>query len=206
MADAARASDAQARRRRIMAAARTVFAAKGGLSAGLRPIAAEAGCTTGAIYAVFSGKEEIYAALLEESLTALAATVAGAAAREPEAAQALRAAVFAFHEYYERRPFEADLGLYLFDDQGAKGLGAERDAALNALLEETLAVFEACFRRLGAPSGDDPLCARARAHALFAAVVGAGVIASARRDRSIRTNARTMLETTIAASVASLGR
>ena len=107
------AADLAMRRRRILEAAKKVFAAKGGLSVGLRPIAAEAGVTTGAIYAVFSGKEDIYAALLEESLRDLSAAVSSAAATEPNPRESLRAAAFAFFDYYQSNPFEADMGLYL---------------------------------------------------------------------------------------------
>jgi AcrR family transcriptional regulator len=53
----------------------------------MRGIAVRAGCTTGAIYPLFDSKEAIYAELLKQSLAALDAYVAEAAAkaRTPEA-------------------------------------------------------------------------------------------------------------------------
>ncbi|MEM9060403.1 MAG: TetR/AcrR family transcriptional regulator [Pseudomonadota bacterium] len=183
------------RRRRILDAARTVFAERGGLSAGLRPIAAEAGCTTGAIYAVFSSKEEIYGALLEESLSDLATRVATAVAREVQADTALRAAGTAFFQYYQENPFEQSLGLYLFERDGRKGLGTAWDERLNARLGETLAIFKACFRRLGAPdTASDPTATRL-ADSFFAALLGVLSMSAAGRDRSIGTSAETILFT-----------
>ena len=194
----------QARRQRILAAARTVFEAKGGLGAGLRPIAAEAGCTTGAIYAVFSSKEDIYAALLEDSLRELAQKVAGAAGREAAPDRALRAAIMAFYEYYQSHIFEYSLGLYLFEKDGRKGLGAERDAELNALLSESIDVLKACFERLGAPAGEGTQSARALANALFTSLIGVMAMIVSGRDRSLQTDAREILETTLDTYIAAL--
>ena len=180
-----------ARRRRILDAARTVFQREGGLDAGLRPIAAQAGCTTGAIYRIFSGKEDIYAALLEDSLIELGRDVAAAAGREAKAESALRAAAHAFLDYYLAHPFEYKLGLYLFERDGKKGLGPARDAQLNALLDQALTAFQACFQRLGAPD------ARAAAHALFAVLIGALSMAVAGRDRSLKTQAQQVLDSAL---------
>src|SRR5207244_347788 len=54
------------RRRLIVDAARLVFERVGLEGASIRTIAQAAGCTTGAIYPHFQGKEEIYAAVLSE--------------------------------------------------------------------------------------------------------------------------------------------
>ena len=192
------------RRQRILAAARTVFASEGGLSAGLRPIAAEAGVTTGAIYAVFSNKEDIYAALLEESLTDLAAAVSTAAAREPAADKALRAAAFAFFDYYQSHRFESRLGMYLFEQDGRKGLGPERDKALNDLLGQSLRVFTACFERLGAKDDGSETSATALSNGLFAALLGTLEMATSGRDRSVKSDARDILNTLLTVKIAFL--
>ena len=60
-----------ARRQVIIDAARRVFERAGLEGASIRMIAAEAGCTTGAIYPWFAGKEEVYAAILAGSLDRL---------------------------------------------------------------------------------------------------------------------------------------
>lgn len=192
------------RRRRILAAARAVFAEKGGLSAGLRPIAAAAGVTTGAIYAVFASKEDIYAALLQESLVALSTKVAAAAGREADPARALRASAVAFFEHYQDNRFEFGLGLYLFERDGRLGLGPGLDAVLNAELGRSLAVFEACFTRLAPISAGVDLTPKARADALFAGLIGVCAMALAGRDRSIGADAYGLLDTLLALQVASL--
>lgn len=195
------AADLTTRRRRILDAARTVFQSQGGMSAGLRPIAAAAGVTTGAIYAVFSGKEAIYAALLEESLTAMGDAVAMAAGREAEAEAALRAAAAACVDFYVARVFERDLGLYLFETDGRKGLGPEMNARLNKALRNAVGVFQACFERLGAPVEGDPPTARDRADALFTALVGLTFIAGAGRDRSLGTSVPRLLDTIVSSAI-----
>ncbi|MFM9915736.1 MAG: TetR/AcrR family transcriptional regulator, partial [Rhizobacter sp.] len=59
------------RRSMVLAAARSAFLELGLEGASLREIAKRAGYTPGAIYSYFSSKEEVYAALLGESLERL---------------------------------------------------------------------------------------------------------------------------------------
>src|SRR6202051_4457151 len=73
-----------ARRQVIIDAARRVFERVGLDGASIRLIAAEAGCTTGAIYPWFAGKEEVYAAILAESLDHLTTYIAKRIARDSE--------------------------------------------------------------------------------------------------------------------------
>jgi AcrR family transcriptional regulator len=61
----------QARRRRIQAAAREVFAERGYAKASIEHIAKQAGLSVGAIYLYFRSKEDLYVSLLEETLAAL---------------------------------------------------------------------------------------------------------------------------------------
>src|ERR1700685_2560945 len=56
---------AEATRRKLLAAAETIFARDGFEAARLEDIAAEAGYTRGAFYANFESKEDIFFALLE---------------------------------------------------------------------------------------------------------------------------------------------
>lgn len=184
------------RRRRILEAARSVFEEDGTLDGGLRRIAASAGYTTGAIYKMFSGKDDIYAALLEESLREFghAAAMAAATRADPEAA--LRASAKVMVEYYQAHQFEYRLGLYMFERDGAKGLGAERDAKLNALLESALAVFQTCFQKIG---GGHLSADRSRelTHALFAALAGVLALLFSARDKSLKTSWQKILDTTL---------
>lgn len=121
----------------VVEAARRVFEAQGLDGASMRQIAREAGCTTGAIYPYFAGKEEIYAEILSQSLADLAAFID--AASDMSAARPIdraRATARAFHSYYARRPGELSLGLYLFRQAGLKPAGLSRvlDESLNAEL------------------------------------------------------------------------
>ncbi|MCA9677353.1 MAG: TetR/AcrR family transcriptional regulator [Kofleriaceae bacterium] len=61
----------QARRRRIQAAAREVFAERGYAKASIEQIAKQAGLSVGAIYLYFRSKEDLYVSLLEETLATL---------------------------------------------------------------------------------------------------------------------------------------
>ncbi|HEY9191327.1 MAG TPA: helix-turn-helix domain-containing protein, partial [Methyloversatilis sp.] len=70
----------EARRSLILDAARSAFLELGLDGASLREIAKRAGYTPGAIYSYFSSREDIYAALLGESLERLKQCVDGAAA------------------------------------------------------------------------------------------------------------------------------
>jgi len=188
------------RQDRVLAAARSVFEEEGNLDGGLRRIAAMAGYTTGAIYKMFSGKEDIYMALLETSLREMGRVMSDAAAREVEPAASLKAAVRALFQYYQENQFEYRLGLYMFDAQGQKGQGPERDKVLNDLLEDALRVFDVGFQRLDA---GNPVAAtsRERSHALFAALAGVLALHFSRRDKSLKTDAETILETLLDALV-----
>ena len=66
------------RRELVLVAARSAFLELGLEGASLREIAKRAGYTPGAIYSYFSSKEEVYGALLGESLERLNAFVAAA--------------------------------------------------------------------------------------------------------------------------------
>jgi AcrR family transcriptional regulator len=113
-----------------------VFERVGLEGASIRMIAAEAGCTTGAIYPWFAGKEEVYAAILAESLYRMAIFIARQIAREPDALAKARAGVEAFYRYYQKNPDELWLGLYLFRARGVEpvGLKPELNRDLNARL------------------------------------------------------------------------
>ncbi|GAA6164123.1 TetR/AcrR family transcriptional regulator [Pelagimonas sp. KU-00592-HH] len=194
------AADLMTRRRKVLDAARVIFAEEGGLDAGLRKIAAAAGYTTGAIYKMFSGKEDIYAALLEESLHELHKAVSVGAAKEADPEASLRASVLAAIEYYQAHKFEYQLGLYLFEREGRKSLGAERDRELNEILKDSMAVFQACFLRIGGGvMGEDE--ALERAHATFAAMIGVLALSFSKRDRSLETHWQLVLDSLLGALI-----
>ena len=120
------------RRQLILDAAQRVFQRDGLEKTTVRAIAKEAGCTTGAIYPWFDGKEAIYAELLEASLDCLRAQLEGALL--PATPGTARRVIEAFFGYYAERATEFALGMYLFQGLGPRGLGREVDDRLNARL------------------------------------------------------------------------
>ena len=175
------------RRQKILKAAREVYAEAGGMSAGLRPVASKAGVTTGAIYAVFDGKEDIYAALLKDSLATLAETVIAVARAAQSPREAAIEATLAFHDYYLDRQFDYALGLYQFERDGRTSLGEDRDAELNAELDRSMAPIREALAAHGDP---DP---RATAAMMFAASTGALAMRYSKRDRTFGVDARGVL-------------
>lgn len=125
------------RRQLIMDAAQRVFERDGLEKTTIRAIASEAGCTTGAVYPWFAGKEAIYGALLDESLQKLHAHLVDTAARS-NPGTAARDAIRAFFGYYADRPTDFSLGLYLFRGPGPRGLGREMDEQLNGRLRDSI--------------------------------------------------------------------
>ncbi len=144
-----------ARRRVIVEAARRVFERVGLDGTSIRLIAAEAGCTTGAIYPWFAGKEEVYAAILAESLDHLTNYIAKRIARATDVTTGARAGIDAFYRYYQRNPAEVSLGLYLFRGQGIQptGLKPELNRDLNAQLGAAFNLIAAAISEAGF---DDP--------------------------------------------------
>lgn len=135
----------------ILEAARRVFVAEGLEGASLRAIAAEAGYTPAALYFHFDSLEAIYAALLADALAALELAVASAVARATRPAHRLEAAALAWFDHYAENPDDLELGFYLFRARlEPRGLGRERDAALNEALERTLLPIADAARDLGA--------------------------------------------------------
>ena len=71
-----------ARRRQLLAAAQEVFVAQGYHAAAMDEIAERAGVSKPVLYQHFPGKLDLYLALLDESVAALAATVRDLAGAE----------------------------------------------------------------------------------------------------------------------------
>jgi AcrR family transcriptional regulator len=142
----------------IIGAARRVFEAEGLDGASLRAIATAAGYTPAALYFHFPSKEAIYAEVLQASLTRLFEAVSHAAPPDMPAAARLRAAAMAFFRFYAENPGDLDLGFYLFrGGMKPRGLGRERDEALNAGLAIALGPIGIAAQALGASPGEAQL-------------------------------------------------
>lgn len=176
------------RRQRILEAARLVFSERGLEDASVRSIAEAAGCTTGAIYSQFNGKEELYARVLASSLTSLLAEVQAAADRGDTDAERLRGAVDAFFDYYRSRPSELALGLYLFRGLRPVGLGRELDVELNGRVTDVLDVFSRAMTRV-APTADVEL----ETGSLFTHLLGLLIVDQTRRVRVTNRDSEALL-------------
>ena len=113
---------ADAKRQHILNAAKAVFMEFGLDAVSMREIAKRAGYTAGAIYSYFASKEDIYAALLTDSLERLNDCVSqstqGASIDQKVDAKntilELRKSALAFYQFYRDNPRDLDLGCYLF--------------------------------------------------------------------------------------------
>lgn len=142
----------------ILEAARRVFEAEGLDGASLRAIATAAGYTPAALYFHFPSKEAIYAEVLQASLTRLFEAVSQAAPPDLAPGARLRAAAMAFFRFYAENPGDLDLGFYLFrGGMKPRGLGRERDEALNAGLAIALGPISVAAQAMGASAGEAQL-------------------------------------------------
>ena len=138
------------RRNLIVAAAKAEFAISGLGGTTMRGIAAAAGVTTGAIYPHFATKDELYSAVLEETLSDLDTYVADALTSASDRCRGTRA-LTAFFEFYASRPDDLALGLYLYDGIGRSGLNPELNAHLNRLLLDVLNRITEAYQADGQP-------------------------------------------------------
>jgi AcrR family transcriptional regulator len=191
---------ADVRRALVLAAARSAFFELGLEGASLREIAKRAGYTPGAIYSYFASKEEVYGALLGESLERLNAFVNAAAAppskgrtaaaRTREAQATLRTKATAFFDFYRENPRDLDLGFYLFHGMQPRGLTPALNKRLNARLREALAPVHEGLVVLGMNSAD----AQAEVTALFAHMVGLLLLSHTGRIRMFRQESQALFE------------
>lgn len=145
------------KREHILQSARSAFFELGLERASLREIAKRAGYTAGAIYSYFQSKEDVYAALLAESLERLNQHVSSAQLplrlppnpAETPAANELRLRALAFFDFYRENPRDLDLGFYLFQGMQPRGLTPNWNEKLNARLRDALRPQERALVDLG---------------------------------------------------------
>lgn len=190
----------EAKRERILDAARQIFEADGLEAASLRSIAAAAGYTPAALYFHFDSKEALYAEVLSASVERLAEAI-GAASKAEEPGARLSAAALAFFDFYAENPRDLDLGFYLFrGGMRPKGVGRERDKALNAALAAALSPIGEAARALGA----DETTANLTVADLFAHATGLLLLAHTGRIRMFGASARELMVEAIARRAALL--
>ena len=184
----------QARRTLILDAARSAFFELGLDGASLREIAKRAGYTPGAIYSYFANLEEIYGALLGESLQRLNQVVEAAKgagrSSSAKAIDLLRAKAEAFYVFYRDNPKELDLGFYLFDGVKPRGLTPELNQQLNEQLMAALRPVQVQLEALGL-SADEAVI---ETSAVFAHIVGVLVVNNTGRIRLFKQNPDSLFE------------
>jgi AcrR family transcriptional regulator len=178
------------RREAVLRAARQVFEEKGLDGASIRLIAKAAGCTTGSVYPYFTGKEEIYAELLSRSLDDYERFLASRVVRAASPAARFDAALSAHFEFYETRPNDMSLALYLFNGLRPQGLTRQLDARLNGQLAAIQSIFATLVHELS-PGGEREIDDEVGAQ--LAMLFGLLVLHHTKRTRVLRTDARALL-------------
>lgn len=175
----------------ILDAARAIFEADGIEGASIRAIAKRAGYTPGAIYFHFASKEDIYAALLDQSLDQVLVHVLDDFPVDKAPLERMRIAGRRIFNFYADNPGELDLGFYLFRG-GMKphGLGRERDRDLNAKFLAALVPFKAALIDYGYPETE----ADAETAAFFAHVAGLLLLKQTGRLRLFTTDVDTRID------------
>ncbi|MBL8373075.1 TetR/AcrR family transcriptional regulator [Accumulibacter sp.] len=182
----------QARRSLILDAARSAFFELGLDGASLREIAKRAGYTPGAIYSYFANLEEIYGALLGESLERLNQVVEAAKgwSDSSSATELLRAKAEAFYVFYRENPKELDLGFYLFDGMKPRGLTPELNHELNEQLLAALQPVQLQLEALGLSTEQAVI----ETSAVFAHIVGVLILKNTGRSRLFKQNPDQLFE------------
>lgn len=93
-----------ATRRRLLEAAAAVFARKGFNGASVLDVVEEAGCSTGALYAHFAGKDDLFLAVFDEELSSWAAGYGGTVDPASSVDEALTAATTRWRELLDDKP------------------------------------------------------------------------------------------------------
>jgi len=124
------------KKQKILSAAAILFRINGLEGTTMRSIASAAGYSTGAPYAYFQSKEEIYAELLFMSLGNLTKSVKNSAKTTDQPTDIIKKTFRAYFEYYNDHPEDMQLGLYLFSSGEVKkqGFSADTNKLLNGRL------------------------------------------------------------------------
>ena len=182
---------ANVRRRLVLDAARSAFFELGMEKTSIREIAHRAGYTAGAIYSYFASKEEVYGALLDESLDRLNAAVQLALAGITDDGERVRRSATAFFDFYRENPHDLDLGFYLFQGMKPRGLTPELNEKLNSRLREALRPTQEAL----SPLGMSAKRALEEVTALFAHTVGLLVLSHTGRIRMFRQASQDLFDT-----------
>ena len=125
-------------RRRLIGAARTVFAQRGYRRASVEEIASEAGYTIGALYSNFAGKDEVLLALLEQQVGRIAERIVAATRAEEDPVDKLRAGAREWIAFLDEEPELYALMIEFWTiwvrDDGLRPRHAERFATVRGFI------------------------------------------------------------------------
>ncbi len=138
------------KKQKILEAAGALFREKGLDGTTMRAIATRAGYSTGAPYAYYQSKEEIYADLLSASLARLTQFIKQEVQTQSTPPLRAAAAVSAYFRYYFDHSEDLQLGLYLFSPGEVKkrGFSKETNQQLNSRLLSALGFMANCLNEL----------------------------------------------------------
>ncbi|APW43081.1 hypothetical protein RS694_11445 [Rhodoferax saidenbachensis] len=176
------------RRAMVLAAAKAVFTQLGLERSSIREIAKRAGYTPGAIYAYFPSKQELFAALLEESMHRVDGVIAQARPIKGRPHALLQARAQAWFSFFATHSRDLELTLFLLAGSGLQGMAPELSQRLHARLRQTLDPCVAALQTLGA----DPAQAHAEREALLAHGLGLLMVQSSASLTAPETSAQAL--------------
>lgn len=174
----------------ILTAAKTLFAENGLDGTSVRDIACLAGYTTGAIYFHYANKEELYAAILQDSLDRLFVLVSDSVAGSDSPLSTLPAAFRALVGFYAANPHDLDLSLYLLGGARPRGLTPALNKVLNGKLRAVLGIYRQELLRAGVRESE----LNVEVAGLFDEMIGALVAANTGRLKVIGTDLKSVVD------------
>lgn len=181
------------KRRRILEAAAALFQSKGLGGTTMRAIAQAAGYSTGAPYAYYQSKEEIFADLVNQSLADATRAIKQAAQSSLPTRALIRAVFTAFYKYYSDNPAELQLCLSLYSSIETKqtGLPEKIDAQFNSRLMALLGTMANALHTNTHLTADD---AQAETMGCFSFMVGVLALQSTGRLEILGAGAQEMVD------------
>ena len=126
-------------RQKVLDAARDLFAERGYEPATIRDIAKGAGMSTGAVFANFQDKAELFETVLTEDMSRLATTLRDGAGSGEVKARLTSALAAGYHETLDQLPlFQAIVARSWFQPRSAEVRAREATARLTAVVSEIL--------------------------------------------------------------------
>ncbi len=126
-------------RQKVLDAARGLFAERGYEPATIRDIAKGAGMSTGAVFANFQDKAELFEAVLTEDMTGLAETLKGGAGQGSVLERLSSALSAGYHGSLDQLPlFQAIVARSWFQPQAAETRARAVNAQLTAVISDIL--------------------------------------------------------------------